>query len=249
MRTCALILYINDESQMSKDGVWWDNYGIVKNLQQVLIDNNSYNNKIDISPNQNLTAYVLVKDPNATKFQKMTEAEKTYFSGFSFPFLAFYDISESRTYGILDVRDATKYNAVKSALDVIANTKEFVDGKGYKVQLGAETYFMQDARNAHLPQAENGNIDPKHSLLDLVFIGGGIGFFDRPYLRDFFTNLIDGFKKYWWLIPITIGAVVVYKRSNEKRKNTRYIKTIRGLKKRTPSVKDVSKKKYKKVGI
>ena len=242
MRTCALILFINDETSMSQDasGTWWDKHGIIKTLEQVLKENN-YSGKIDISPDRAITAYILVQNPKTTAFTKMTDAEKVYFKDFSYPFLALYDIQESRFYGILDKRDAVHYNAIKSALDVIANTKKFVEGKGYEVQLGSETYFMQDARNAHLNPSANGEINPKHSLLDLVQIGGGIGFFDRPYLRDFFTNLMEGLKKYWWLIPVAVGGVVAYKQLDRKNKNTRYIKHVRGIRKSTPSVKQPSK--------
>jgi hypothetical protein len=232
MRTCALIYYAENESDFTQDsnGANWDKFGITKNVKQVLTDNGYYQDKIDISPTQ-LTLYVLVRNPSSSRFKGMSAEEKAYFEGFTYPFLAFYDVTEERYYGILAKRDATKYNAVKSALDVIANTKEFTD-KGYKVQMGNQTYFMQDARNAHLPKSENGNIDPNHSLLDMVYIGADLGIFDRPYLRDFVTNLIDGIKKYWWLGLLGAGAVYYYaQKDKKKKKKGNRVNAIRGVKK------------------
>jgi hypothetical protein len=221
MRTCALILYLdNDKSLTNRNEVFYDTWGITKNVEQVLKDYNRYSGKIDLLPSSQISLYVVVKNPSTNSgWQKMSDAEKAYFEGFTFPFLAFYDVTEERTFGILNKRDATQYNAVKSALDVIANTKEFTD-KGYRVEIGNETYFMQDARNAHL-QTGGTEINPKHSLLDLVYIGANVGVFDKPYARNFVNDVVDAVKQYWWLGALAIGGFIVYNETSKSKKRKR----------------------------
>ena len=237
MRKVVLVAYYENESALiTQNGVSYDKYGLTKIVEQVLTDFN-FASKIDIRPKE-ITLYGLFNAPTAGGNQ-MTAAERDYLSVFKLPLLAFYDSDTNRFYGILEQKDF-KYNAIKSCLDVIANTKSFDATKGYEALIGNTTYFYRDARNAHLNTGGT-DTNPKHSLLDAVYLGANLGVFDRPYLRDAWTNFIDGLKKYWWLIPLGIGGVVVYKNSQQKRRNTRYVKVIKGIsrhkkKKRTPSV-------------
>lgn len=241
MRRLKIVLYVKDENSVNQSGDY-DRYGITKIFEQMFSEFD-YSSKIQ-------TDYLFVKyqtlPPGASSSLLMSQAEKDYLSVFNLPFLAFYDPDAARFYGIIEQKDF-KYNALKSSMDVIANTKNFDEQKGYQVQIGNTTYFYRDARNAHLSTGGT-DINPKHSLLDAVYLGANLGIFDRPYLRDMYTQFLDGLKKYWWILPVAIGGVVVYKNRQQKRRNTRYVKYIKGVRKNkrksTPSVK--RRKKAKK---
>ncbi len=242
MRKVVLVAYYENEGAIiAENGLSYDKYGLTKIVEQVETDYD-YASKIDILP-KNVTILGKYNAPTVAWATPMSDTERDYLSVFSLPLLGFYDPDENRFYGIIEQKDF-KYNAIKSCLDVIANTKRFDATKGYEVLLGNTTYFYRDARNAHLT-AGGSDANPKHSLLDAVYLGANLGIFDRPYLRDAYTQFLDNLKKYWWILPVAIGGVVVYKNAQHKRRNTRYIKYIKGQSNETRRHKAALKKKRK----
>lgn len=151
---------------------------------------------------------VLYQNPNmsgVTSFASIIDAEsetldpteKTILAKYgTLPVMLFYDFDNQALAGVLTGSEVTFDNIVdmyrlfeKADYDSQSGIYQMTTPSGQKIP------FVFDAENGHLVlQDENGEIIPRHSLLDLIYVGANLGLLDRPYLRDWFNKVLRGYK-------------------------------------------------------
>ena len=112
------------------------------------------------------------------------------------PVLLFVDFDNGSLAGVLTGSEVTFDNIV-DMYQLFTKADYNQDAGVYEIETpdGKKIPFVFDSENGHLVlQDENGSLVPRHSLLDLIYVGANLGLLDRPYLRDWFSKVLRGYK-------------------------------------------------------
>lgn len=151
------------------------------------------------------------------------------------PLVLFLDYENQRIAGVVTGSEITFDNVVdmyrlfQNATYSNANGMyELTTKKGEKIT------FVTDEENGHLLVAENGELVPYHSLLDLVYVGFNAGILNRPYLRDWYDKVLRGYKDELidvGLFALTAASTVTaikYRKNKKVRNVSRGVAAVSG---------------------
>jgi len=162
---------------------------------------------------------VRIEDPTAD----LSASEKKFLEKFpQRPLLAFIDLTNGQVAGVLSA-DEIDYDNIVDMYRLFQNG-DFNAALGmYELTKpnGQKIPFVTNPEDGHLLVAdENGELVPRHSLLDLIYVGFDAGILDRPYLRDWYNKILRGYKDELidlGLLLVTATSTVVAVKSKNKK--------------------------------